>query len=817
MTMFANYLAVALRRLARNRLGAAINIGGLAVGFAAVTLIGLFVLHELSYDRWLPDVDSLYKVEFTETEPGHGPLASAMTPAPLAAALLKDYGDISVATRLKAKNYTVRQGNRQFTEEIYFVDPNFFDVFDLPVVAGSREAVLANGSNVAISERMARKYFGDDVPVGQVITLAGQTDKVVAAVLRDIPRNSHFDIDILTRVSAEAGELLSFRDSWGSDQVHTYLKVAPGFDAAATERDGRAFAARNISLDWTNLPPADLHHYNFIPVADIHLYSDKDNHEATVGDITTVVTFALVAVLVLALATINFMNLSTAQALRSAREVGIRKVLGASRAQIVNQFLGEAVLTTFFALLLGMTLVEIFLPVFSSFLGKEISLSMLASVPAAIGIVCLVIVTGVCGGMYPALVVSALKPATILRDSKSPGGGRAGLRNLLVVLQFSVSIALIAATGVIYRQTDYVRSVDLGFEPAGKILIPVWEETVRPATEALKNSLAKLPGVQAVGTTSAQLPNAPHGLGVFVAPGDSRDEAKSITQLAGDPGFYRLMEMTPLAGRLFDAGRSSDFLSMPSGTEEAATRGVVLNESAVTLLGFDSAELAIGQKLSMPAARQPTVATIVGVVPDMHLGSLRKAIEPMAFFVADAGLPYLVLDIEVAARSTTMREIEAVWASLVPGAVLSTTFLEDAYAALYLEAERQTVIFTVFAAFAVFVACLGLYGLAAFTAQYRTKEIGIRKVVGARVVDIVLLLTWQFSRLVLVAAPAGLVISAFGMQEWLTGFAYRISLFANSWIFAAAALAAFAIAWLTLGIHAARVARTNPIQALRHE
>ncbi|WP_286829757.1 MULTISPECIES: ABC transporter permease [Kordiimonas] len=814
--MIVNYFLVALRRLLRNRMLSVINIGGLAIGFAAVTLIGLYVNYELSYNRWLPNVDALYKVEFTETEPGHAPIPSAMTPAPLAAALVKDFSGIEDATRLKTRKFTVRSGANQFTEELYFADPNFFALFDLPVVLGQRADILKNTGNIALSETAAKRFFGDRNPIGQILNIGGREDRTVVAVLKDLPANTHLDIQLLTRISADENGLLGFRDTWGSDQAHTYIKVNEGFDPIVLEQNGRAFAERNITLTWTKLPPADLHHYNAVAVADLHLYSDKDNHEGSVGDIDTVVTFALIASLVLALAVVNFANLSTANALRHAREVALRKVLGASSRQIMVQFLGEAVLTAFLALLLGLVLAELTLFSFGNFLGKDISLAPLYSIPAASLLGGTAVLAGVCGGFYPSFVLSRFRPTSVLSANKSTSDGVPWLRNSLVVLQFSVSVALIASTAIIYRQTDYVRTADLGFDPAGKVIVPISESEVRPVALALKNSFSQLSGVRSVAMTTAPLPEAPHGLGVFVPQHASRDEARSITQVWVDADFFPLMGQSPLAGRLFAADRQADLTHTPTDPALPRTRGIVLNQSAATLLGYGSADQAINQQIITPTGRQ-TVSTVVGVVPDIHLGSLYKEIEPMAFFVSDRPLYYMIVELQQGAERQTLAELESIWNNLVPGVPMSPTFLEQAYRGLYQDAERQAQLFGGFSLFAVLVACLGLYGLASYAAVRRIKEVGIRKVLGARVLDIVLLLTWQFSRLVALAIPIGVLVSASGMSAWLDGFAYRISLLGNSWVFLLAALAAFMIAWLTVGGQAASVARRNPIRALRYE
>jgi len=816
--MFQNYLTAALRNFTRNRLYAAINIGGLALGFAAVTLIGLFVRSELQYDTWLPDHDRIYKVEFTETEPGREPFTSAQTSALLAAAMVKDYAGIEEAVRLKSLPVTVQQDDQKFREHIHLVDPNFFSVFDIPVLQGNRDAVLSTGTGIAISERIAKKYYGTVSPLGKTLAFDGAVDLVVTAVFQNLPVNSHFDMDFIAKLDRNLPlSANNAAESWGSGYLHTYIKVKPGFDLSPFTNDQRAFAERNISLNWTKLPPADLHHYNVIPIADIHLYSDKIDHEKPVSDINTVITFAIIAAMILALAAINFTNLSTAQALKRAREIGLRKVLGANRLQLMGQFLGEAVLTAFVAMMLGLATAELVLPVYNNFLDQTLSLDLLGDPAFALSVLAIVFLTGLAGGLYPALVLSNFRPVTTLRSSQAGSAGDPWFRNALVILQFSVSIALMAATSIVYLQTSFIQNTDLGFDPSGKVTIAMQDDRAGPVAGALKERLRRIPGVKTVSATSADLPMSHMGLAVVIPPLGSVDQSFSLSVNWSDPSFFDALGQKPLAGRLFSADRQVDFRTVPEDESLPITRGVVLNEAALKALGFDVAAAAIGQALTLPGNGRETIATVIGVVPDAHLDSLYAAIQPMVFFVSNAPLEYMLLDTEQGNRAGTMSEIEQVWQDMLPGVAMSPSYLEDAYAALYRDAERQGNLFAIFATFAVFVASLGLYGLSAHMAERRTKEIGIRKVVGAHVSDIVALLTWQLSKLVIVAAPVGIIASIWAMQGWLTGFAYRVSLFDNAWVFAVAAVSALIIAWLTVASQAFRVARTNPIKALKHE
>ena len=815
--MFINTIIVALRRLARDRLYSVINIAGLALGFAAVTLIGLYILFELSYDQWIVDHDQIYKIEFIETEPGHKPLTSAMTPGPLAAAMVKDYADIDYATRMKQAAFTLQQNATQFNETITFVDSSFFDVFDIDMAMGDRESVTVNASAIAISKRMALKYFGTENPLGKILSLNGRIDQKVTAVFDNLPSNSHFDLDFIVMLDERRYGENFISKRWGSDSVHTYIKLKKGGSASAIEQDGRAFATRNITLTWTKLPPADLISYTLMPIRDIHLYSKMDNHEKPISDIKTVVTFAIVAGLILVLAGINFTNLSIAQAMRRAREIGIRKVLGARRGQIIKQFLSEAMFTTFIGLVIGLSVAEVLLPYYSNFLDKDLSFFALSDPLTIMGILVILLLTGLGGGIYPAFVLSGFSPSDILRSSKSSYCGTPWFRNALVVLQFSVSIALIAATTIVYNQVEFVKSADLGFSTEGKVSIPVWQKSIRPKAQALKDQFRRIAGVKSVAVSTTALPRTDGALGVFVPPHAGRQDARSISVIRTDADFFNLLGQAPISGRLFSNERIADFKSENISQSGAYTRSAILNEMAVKSLGFESAAAAVGQQIITPSDAGDTYITIVGVVKDVHFESLYKEIEAIVFLASDRPLYYMLVDIDPALRSAVVANMGAVWQSLVPEVTMEMTYLDQAYANIYRDANRQATLFAAFAALAIVVACLGLYGLAAHMAERRTKEIGIRKVLGAKVGHIVVMLTWQFTKLVVVAAPIGVLASSMMMGGWLDGFAYRISLIGNAWIFALAASVAFIIAWATVAGHAYKVAQENPIKALSTE
>jgi putative ABC transport system permease protein len=789
---------------------------GLALGFAVATLIGLYVLFELSYNRWIPDYENIYKIEFTETEPGHKPLLSAMTPDPLANALVKDFPTIQHAARLKQSQFTLQHGENQFNELISFVDAGFFDVFDLEIKEGDHDALVPNNKGIAISETMALKYFGEGPAIGKILSLNGKLDQLVTAVFADLPDNTHLDIDFLVLLDESRYGARFLPNNWGSDSVHTYIKGSSTFHPDILREEGKEFVARNVALNWTELPPEQVIHFSAIPVSDIHLYSQMDNHERPISSIQTVLTFAIVAILILLLAGINFTNLSIAQAIKQTREIGVRKVLGARRSQLIKQFLTEALITAFAGLIIGLALAEFSLPIYNGFLDKNLSLDIFGDPLSSLSIIVIAMMIGLGGGIYPALILSGYKPSLIL-GRVPPFNSTPRLRNGLVILQFSVSITLMVATAIIYMQIDFVRNTDLGFDPARKIAIPIWEGDARDKALALKTEYSRLPGVNSVALSSTELPWVDGPLGVFIPPGTVRDDSRSIPVVTTDQNFFSLLEITPLAGRFFEEARQADYRNKSLTDSGVYTRSAVINETALRSLGFTSPNQALGRTVVSPGRTIETHVRIVGVAPDIHLESLYKEIKPMVFYLSAEPLFYMIVDLENADIQRTILDMENIWRDLIADVTFKATYIEQGFADLYLVADRQVTLFSIFTLLALLIASLGLYGLSAHMAESKTKEVGIRKVLGANALDIMVLFTWQFTKLVLVAAPIGILVSATAMNGWLLNFAYRLSIAGNFWVFALAVVIAVIIAWTTVGGHALRVARLNPVKALRME
>lgn len=829
--MLRSYLTVALRNLLSHKLHALINIGGLAVGLAACLLILLFVRDELSYEKWLPRSDRIAAIEATFYIPGREPISFAATPGPMKPALEKHFStDIVRAARMYRDEEPVRVGDRQFLGELAYVDPGFFEIFDLPVVAGNREAALANNASILLSQREARKYFGDAPAVGNTLTVGGKKVFTVAGVFRDIPRNSHLvDLKMIALFDVERyKDTPSIAEEWTSVNTRTYVLLRDAGARARIEAGMPDFLDRNVTLDIPGFTekPHTLMRFNLKPIRDIHLHADKQGYTKT-GSYNAVLAFSGIALLILIIACINFVNLATARAMTRAREVAMRKVVGATRGQLVRQHLGEAVLTALIALVVAIALVELTLAPFNSFLHKDLRLDLVGDPTLLLVIGGLILAVGLIGGLYPAFYLSRFRPASVLKANQASAHGSSRLRTGLVVFQFAISIALIICTATIYAQTVYARTLDLGFDREHRMTLSgIGDLPTRASALTLKRELLALPGVRGVALSSDTPPlQSNNNTLLYPAASSVTDEKLVIETQRVDPDFFTVYNIGAVAGRLFSADHPSDY-APPLGDKSPEPRqSVVVNLAFVAKVGGQRPEDVIGRVFwEINDDEKPKIqTTVVGVVPDLYLRSVRTAVTPMMYYAVPPDHGFLsraTIHVAPGRMRETVQAVEGVWSRLAPGVPIRTGFVDEALAAQYDADEQRGQIFAAFAAFAVLIACLGLFGLASFSAGRRTKEIGMRKVMGASVLDIVRLLVWQFSRPVLIANLIAWPISFYVMRRWLGGFRYAISLTDPAvllGIFGGAALLALVIAWLTTAGHAYRVARANPGRALRVE
>jgi len=830
-SLFSHYLVSALRNLARHKLYCFINIAGLSVGLACAIFIVLFLRDELSYDRWVPDSSNLYRVELTFHMAGRRPWPLATAPFPVLRAMQEEIPEVKAATHLLPEPMTVTVGNRQFLDTVAVVDPSFFQVMKLPLVEGDPASVLAQPESIVLSQRVARKYFGDIDPVGKIVTVTGSgilCDRsdvacltaahplTVTGVLRDLPANTQLSVDLVVPNSSQADELpKGFREQeWTSTNgVYNYVALAPGADPGAVLAKLNPILDRNVSPK-EKLPEnrgSGLEQFHLTPFWDVHLTSDKYGGMKPPGSWTTVYGFAIIALLIVVVACFNFMNLATARATLRAREIALRKTVGATRAQLIVQFLGEALLMALVSLVIALALVEVLLPLYDAFLDRPIAFNYLADWPLLIAIVAGAIAIGLLSGIYPALVLSGFRPASVLKASVSTGTGSGLIRMVLVVWQFAVSIGLGIAAIVVFSQIRFAHGMDLGFD-RDRIVILRGITTLTPsASESLARALRTDPGI-----ADAALSNGvPFDLfNVSNAPVQTQGMAQSFTAHIVNigPEFPSLYGMRLLAGRLLSTAHGEDvFSSYPLGGADAdAGRNVLINGEAARRFGYTPDE-AVGKSIDLGSGH----VRIAGVLGDAMIDGVRESVLPAVYADYPGANTLLSIRIHGGRVADTLSHIDRAWASFAPGSAIQRYFLSDTFDDLFKADEKQGVMFSLFVGIAILIACLGLFGVAAFTAERRTKEIGVRKVFGARTQDVVRLLLWQFSIPVLIANVIAWPIAYYYLHHWLEGYAYRISL--NPLYFLTAGAIALAIAWATIFAHALRIARASPIFALRYE
>ena len=812
--MLGNYLKIAWRNITGNPLFSAINIIGLAIGLACCILITIFVRYELSYDKHWQDSDRIYRV--TRDFFGNDLRLAAVAP-PIAPLLEQDFAEIEAITRiLRPGPLAISIDDETFQESnVAIADPNVFELFDFTFVEGDPRTALADPSSIVLTRRAATRYFGDENPIGKTLLVAGQLQGNVTALLEDLPDNTHFNFEVL-------GSLLSIPaflgedefENWGSNNYYTYLRLPAGYDPQNLESQFEAFMIRHRGEDEPSSSMIGLQR-----LTDIHLLSDRDGEWQANGSRAVVYTFSAVALVVLLIACINFMNLTTARSTRRAREVGVRKVVGATRGQLVAQFLGESVLLTGVAMLLALAIVELLLPPFAAFLEKPLTFSIL-DFPVLPVLLAGVVVVGLLAGSYPAFYLSHFRPAEVLKGADTSAGAGT-LRKVLVVFQFATSIALLIATGVVVAQMQYAKTMDPGYDKARNIVMglpffaDLWE-----SYEPLKAELEAHPDITSA-VYSSRVPSMQNLDGSGYVPEGEQITMENIQGLADIKVDYTWFEhygIEFLAGRTFLPSEMRP--PMPTEEQPVVKAAAILNESAARRFGWTPEE-AIGKVIRQPLSRDLdrfADREIVGVIPDIHFSSLRDRIKGTVYAEPNGNYARNI-SVKVAPGdpSDAIRHIETTWKKLFPETPLDWQFLDDRFDALYRSEQRQARLFGVFAAFAIFVATLGLFGLASFTTERRTKEIGIRKVMGASVSDIVLLLTSDFTKLIVLANLIAWPTAWYFMNKWLGRFAYQLPFGDWAWLFVASAFAALAVAWLTIALQASRAASTRPVLALRYE
>jgi putative ABC transport system permease protein len=801
--MFKNYLKTAFRSLLKNKGFTAINVLGLALGLATCLLIVFYVIDELSYDRFNTKSDLIYRVN-TDIKYGGNTSSYAISPPPLAAAL-KNFPEVEKAVRLIASTGTVfKKGNENIIEnQVAYADPGIFDVFTLPMVDGNPKNALTEVNTIVISERAALKYFNRTNVVGQNLFLGTENKNFkITGVIRNMPVQSHFYYDYFLSMPSLA---TSKDNNWNNFSFSTYILFKEGTDPKRFETKLNILTHQHFGLD--NYAKMEKNgnyiRVNLTHLTDIHLMSNRQYELGTNSSITYVYIFSAIALFVLLIACINFMNLSTARSANRAREVGVRKVLGSSRKSLIAQFMSESIMVTLSATVIAVLAACALLPLFNQMSGKDLSITFQTLGWLLPSLIIIVIVVGVLAGSYPAFYLSGFQPIQVLKGKLSTGFKGSNFRNFLVVLQFSISIFLIIGTLVIYNQLNYIQHKDLGFN-RNQVLVVKHVEVLENA-KTLKAEVEKIPGIENA-TLTGFLPTgslkAPDAVFTDKTPGAKNALFTEIWPVDND--YVNTMGMSLATGRNFSGVLASDSSS------------VIINATAARMLGYANAPL--GKKLYSPEDHNGKATTkeytIIGVLKDFNFKSLRDNITPVVMKLADNND---ALSVRINAKDLTpfISKIERKWNSVSPNQHLEYSFMDEDFNNAYKFENRTGTIFLSFTVFAILIACLGLFGLAAYAAEQRNREIGIRKVLGASVAAITTLLSKDFIKLVLISIFIATPLAWWAMHQWLQGFAYRQNI--QWWVIASAALGSVIIAFITISFQSIKAAVANPIESLRSE
>ncbi len=811
--MIRNYLTMAWRNLMKHKFISFINLFGLTVGLTCCLLITAYILHETSYDTYNPNANRIYRVTRSFNNRDGVVSLRLGTIAPPFGPLLKNYfPDIEKITRLLPNGKTpVKYEDKMFNEtNVFFADEHLFDVFKVDVTKGNPKKALYDPFTVMLSEDLARKYFGQEDPMNKMIKINNQFNLKVTGVYKSWPSNAHMHPEMMVsfntlKDSAVYGER-NLQTNYGNNSFFTYLLLPENYPAGNIASQFPAFLDRMVHLPGApaSFKTSSGTKLDLQRLTDIHLTSHLDYEAEENGDIKRVYIFSGIALIILLIACINYMNLSTARSTLRAKEIGIRKVTGATKTELVAQFLSESVLLSALAMLMALGLTWLAIPWLNKLSGLHLSMALFMQWKWLLVILLVPFVVGTVSGIYPALFMSSFQPVKTLKGLFRVGGKSISFRQALVVVQFAISIVLIITTAIVFQQLKYMQQKSLGYTKEHVVVMPNTIGTVSQY-ESFRNELIATTGVKNV-ARSSRIPTGRllDSQGASVVDADTLQPVNAeLKYLAIDHDFIATYNIQMAAGRNFDRAYATD------------TANFIINEAVATALNWQSAEKAIGKDFNYGGTR----GKIIGVTKDFHFESMHNKIAPIVFVLPrpDQNGFFGQLSVKLSASNinSTLQTIENVWKKFAPETPYEYTFLDENFGRLYSSEQRQSSLFTIFSCIAIFIACLGLLGLSAFAISQRVKEIGIRKVLGASPGNLVALLSKDFLKLVAVAAVIAFPIAWYAMDTWLTDFAYRISI--SWWIFLVAGLVAAIIALLTVGIQALKAAISNPVKSLRTE
>jgi putative ABC transport system permease protein len=801
--MFKNYLQIALRSLQKQPGYAFINVFGLAIGMAAFFTISLFLSEELSYDKHFDRSEDIYRWSI-EGSFRTGPVNTAMSSSGWGPGLMESVPEIESVARMKPPQqmWLVARDDVKFLEKGFvFIDSTAFDVFGFDLITGTEQALRAPFS-VVLTESMAGKYFGTQDPMGRVLRLDNQYDFTVTGVIEDPAGPSHFKADFLASFTTLRTPIYGVDMTTGDFNfaLYTYLKLRPGSDPESVREKADTYLDQTIG-EQLGAMGAEVNTL-LQPLTSIHLESHLDNEILANGSMTTIWALSAIALFILVIACINYMNLATARSAQRSREVGIRKTMGAERPQLIRQFLGESLVLSLVSMVLAVGLVFLFLPTFNTAAGTDLTLLSGGLFSAILTFVGIAVLCGVAAGSYPALFLSRFQPALVLKGAHGSAASGGALRRALVVFQFAISIILIVATVVVFRQLNFTRDMDLGFDREQVIVVQLTDPNIRNEYKQFRDRVRELPSVTSVSASSS----AP---GFFVGnqpviPDDGSPEDQFFLQaFTSDFDFVETLGVEMVAGRSPSMERPADSIG-----------AFIINEAAVAEFGWGSAEEALSHSIAFGGG--PFGGEIIGVFQDFHAESLHEPIEPAVITILNEQTYFYAL-IRTRAGQTrdAIEDVGRIWSDLYPAYIYQYSFLEDDVDALYAADQQLGRLFGGFSFLTILIACLGLFGLASFTAERRTKEIGVRKVMGAETKEIVMLLAKDFTKFVGVAFIIASPLAWIGMNRWLDSFQYRVEFGIGSLLIVG--LGVLVIALLTVGYQTIKASLANPVDALKYE
>lgn len=805
--MLKTYFKIALRNLFKNKTYTFLNVFGLAIGLACFILIALWVKNELSYDKYHSKADRVYRIA-GKVETDSETFDQAVTSPPVAEAMIKDFPEVENAVRMVLRDCIVRYEEKQFAEDdILFADQSFFEIFDYELISGNKNSALTDPYSIILTKSMAEKYFGDDNPIGKSLTMfifdpeGNGAQYKINGVIADPPKNSHITYNIIgsfNTLGTANPNMLTSEWRWFWNGFYTYILLKKGADPNSLEAKLPGFIERYMGDKEREMNM--FYTYSLQPLPDIYLHSDLRYEIYQTGSMDTVLIFATIGIFILLLACINYMNLSTARSITRAKEVGVKKVLGAAKFDLIKQFISESLFITLISLGISLLLLELFQPFFFELTGKEILFTY--SPDMLLLLLGTVLFVGIISGIYPAFILSSFKPAKVLKGTFKSSSSGIFLRKGLVVFQFTISVALLAGILVVNNQMNFIKDKNLGFDKEGLLILDVnGFSEVQSGIERFKNDLLFNPAVLGVATSRGLLVGGLSNSLFTTIDGKGKEVSSSIYRYAVSPEFFNVYNMKLIAGRDFKTDYSDTLGSY------------ILNESAVNSFGWKDAGEALGKPFNPGSTGE---GKIIGVVNNFHYTSLQQAIEPVAINLTTPNyFSRISVKLNTADLASAINFIKDKWDIHFPGTLLQYSFIDERLSKQYAEEELFGKVISFFVILSLIIACLGLFGLASFSTVQRTKEISIRKILGSSFSNILFLLSKDFLKLVLIANIAAWPLAYLIMNKWLEDFAYRIDI--SIWPFIASGIAALIISFLTIGYQAMKAAIANPVNSLRYE